>query len=154
MPKPQRSLTDDPEETRAHDEDAPTQAKSAVDAFASTEATTDSPVDTSVGSATTASTDTIEATPRILIWVREHDITWLCPPVAVVLTGWLSAHTDTRVVAYWLGVIAAVVGYAITLLALQPSRSARSAAACLGAVAGLGATALLLHSTGHQLLRW
>ena len=48
------------------------------------------------------------------------------PPAAVVVTGWLSAHTDTRVVAYWLGAVAGVVSYALVLFGLRPAPYART----------------------------
>lgn len=87
-------------------------------------------------------------------WVRKHETAWLLPPASVVVTGWLSAHTDTRVVAYWLGAVAGVVSYALVLFGLRPASYARTAAAALGAIAGIVATSLLLHSVGRSLLSW
>lgn len=86
--------------------------------------------------------------------MRGYETAWLFPPVAVVVTGWLSAHTDTRVVAYWLGAVAGVVSYALVWLSLRPAPYSRTAAAALGVVAGIVATALLLHSVGRSLLAW
>lgn len=97
----------------------------------------------------------VAGAPRVVTWLRAHETpVWLWPPLVVVLTAWLSAYTDTQVVAYWLGVVAGCVCYTLALLALRPAPFAPSAAACVGVVGGLMATAILLNSTDHSLLRW
>lgn len=87
-------------------------------------------------------------------WVRNHEPAWLFPPAAVVVTGWLSAHTDAAVVAYWLGIVSGVVSYVLVLIGLRPAPYARLAAAALGAIVGIVGSALLLHSVGRSLLSW
>lgn len=93
--------------------------------------------------------------PRLVVWLRTHEAPlWVWPPLVVVVTAWLSAQTDTRVTAYWLGTVAACVLYALTLLALRPASYARIGGACGGVVGGLVVAAVLLNSTNHSLLRW
>lgn len=86
--------------------------------------------------------------------MRKHETAWLFPPAAVVVTGWLSAHTDAGVVAYWLGAVSGIVSHAVVLIGLRPAPYARLAAAALGVITGIVATALLLHSVGRSLLSW